>query len=205
MTKKRKRKKEEKKAAIGFWKRNYSEVWNYLKESKGYIWGIFAVFLIISVLGYFFPVFFVEEIQEIVRGLLAKIEGLNTWQLILFILRNNVLSSLFSLLLGIVFGIVPLFSAILNGYILGFVSNVVTVEAGFGQLWRLLPHGIFEIPAIIISMGLGIKFGMFLFSKKPTAEFQKRLLMNLKVFLFVILPLLIVAAIIEGVLMIALG
>ena len=34
------------------------------------------------------------------------------------------------------------------------------------DLFRLLPHGIFELPAIFISLGLGLRFGMFIFQKE---------------------------------------
>jgi len=34
---------------------------------------------------------------------------------------------------------------------------------GYGILWRLVPHGIFELPAVFISLGLGIKLGTFIF------------------------------------------
>jgi len=56
------------------------------------------------------------------------------------------------------------------------------------------------LPAIFLSFGLGIKLGTFILQKKKIESFKDYFLNSLRVFFFVILPLLIVAAIIEGVL-----
>ena len=202
---KKRGKSKEKKGNAGFWKSNYRETWQYVVESKNYIWGAFWVFLLFSVLGFIFPVFFVDQIQEFVMELLEMTKDLNAWQMILFLFRNNLWSAFSGILLGIVFGVVPALSTILNGYVLGFVSSAVVAEAGYISLWRLLPHGIFEIPAVMISLGLGIKLGMFMFARKPIYEFKRRLLMSMKVFLLIVIPLLVVAAIIEGALIIYLA
>ena len=77
-------------------------------------------------------------------------------------------------------------------------------KAGFFEMWRLLPHGIFELPAVFISLGLGIRLGTTLFNrnvKNIDKEIFRRLRNSFKVFIFIVLPLLVVAAIIEGVLM----
>src|SRR3989344_2332310 len=104
-----------------------------------------------------------------------------------------------------IFGILPLLSIIANGYLVGFVSSMAVQEAGFNSLWRLFPHGIFELPAVFISFGLGIKFGTFIFKKNKKDAFKEYLINCLRVFIFVIIPLLIIAAIIESSLIIFLG
>lgn len=200
-----KKKKEEKRKESDFWKKNYSEVWKYLKESKNYIWGVFSAFLLFCILGFIFPMFFVDQIKEFIVELLEITKDFNVWQMILFLFRNNIWSAFSGMLMGVVFGIIPAVSTVLNGYVLGFVSNAVVAEAGYLSLWRILPHGIFEIPAIMISLGLGIRLGMFMFAKKPINEFKKRILMSIKTFLLVVFPLLVIAAIIEGLLIIYLG
>ena len=87
---------------------------------------------------------------------------------------------------------------IANGYLVGFVSSVVSEKESILSLWRLLPHGIFEIPAILISAGLGIKLGTFIFQKNKKETLKELVLKSLKTFFFVIVPLLIVAALIES-------
>ena len=88
--------------------------------------------------------------------------------------------------------------AILNGYLVGFVASMAVGSGGVIVLWRILPHGIFELPAVFISLGLGLKFGTFIFQKKILESFRRFLWNSLRVFLLIVLPLLIIAAIIEG-------
>jgi uncharacterized membrane protein SpoIIM required for sporulation len=45
---------------------------------------------------------------------------------------------------------------------------------------------------------MGIKFGSFLFYKQKMKHFSEFFIKSLRVFVFVVLPLLIIAAIIEG-------
>ena len=97
-----------------------------------------------------------------------------------------------------VLGIYPVVATIANGFILGFVASMAVSSEGFFVLWRIFPHGIFELPAIFISFGLGLKIGTFIFQKKKFESFKKYFMNSLKVFLFIIIPLLIIAAIIEG-------
>jgi len=172
--------------------------WGYIKESKDYVYFAAIIFLFFGLVGFIFPNFFVEQINLLVEQLLKQTEGFGTYSLISFIFFNNLKASFLGLSLGIILGFIPISLAVVNGYVLGFVSNYAVREAGFSSLFRLLPHGIFELPAIIISIGLGIKLGMFFFSKNPYKELIRRVILSLKVFIFIIIPLLIIAAFIEG-------
>jgi len=185
-------------------KGSYKEVGDYLKESKNYIWGAVIAFFAMTLLGFIFPIFFVEEIGKFIIELLELTKDFNMSQMMWFIFKNNIWSAFSGMILGVLLGVVPIISLVLNGYLLGFVSRFVVNEVGYLALWRLLPHGIFEIPAILISLGLGIKLGMFVLHDKPKEEFFRRFILSLKVFLFVILPLLIIAALIEGALILLL-
>ena len=180
--------------------RPFFNSWNYLKESKKFIWIIIGIFLVFMLVGFFVPAnaAIVEQIMKFIEELLLKIEGLSKFQLIKFILFNNVKSSFFGMAFGILFGIFPVFSSIANGYLLGFVSALSVSNEGFVSLWRLVPHGIFEFPAIFISLGLGLKLGTFAFRRKGWEFLKKNILKSIKTFLLIVLPLLIVAGIIEG-------
>ena len=133
---------------------------------------------------------------------------MNFIQLFIFIFQNNLKSSFIGLTSGILLGILPLIMIFFNGYLLGFISNKVTQAYNFGVLWRLLPHGIFEIPAIIISLGLGVRIGVSLIST-DFKQIKKNLLYHIEnsliVFLFVVFPLLLIAALIEAALMVFVG
>jgi uncharacterized membrane protein SpoIIM required for sporulation len=145
---------------------------NYLKKTKGYIWISFFAFLLLALIGYFLPVFYTKEIIAILKELVSKTEGLDLFGLIRFIFLNNIKSSLAAIIFGIALGIIPVLVIMINGYVLGFVASMVVAEEGIGVLWRLLPHGVFELPAVFISIGLGLKLGLFwAYSKEKFRSF----------------------------------
>lgn len=186
---------------------NFKLSLDYIKEIKIYVWFSVILFFGIGILGYMFPVFFEEQILTMIAELIRQTEGLSVLELIRFIFINNVKSGFFAVIFGVFLGIIPLIITMMNGYVLGFVANKTIAIEGVLVLWRLLPHGIFEIPAIMISIGLGLKLGLFLFFSKDKTwkEFKKWVVNSLRAFIFVVVPLLVVAGIIEGILIIFLG
>ncbi len=171
----------------------------YLGESKNYIWAVILVFLAGMIIGAAFSES-LGFLDEMLKELVSQIEGLGTIGTILFILENNLKSALFSIVLGAALGVFPVISALSNGMIFGYVAKLTAIEIGALELWRVLPHGIFELPAIFIALALGIKLGMSVFSEKKTETFLTRAMHSLILFVTVVVPLLIVAAIIEGIL-----
>ncbi len=187
-------------------KKEYRECWKYLKESRKFIYAVVGMFFVFALVGFFVPApaYITEQIMELLEEILGKTEGLSHFELTRFIFLNNIKSSFFGMTFGILFGIFPVFVAILNGYVLGFVSEMsVSVAGGSSLLW-LLPHGIFELPAIFISLGLGLRLGTWVFKKDKHKFFREEVVRILEIFLLIVIPLLIIAAIIEGIL-IALG
>lgn len=187
--------------------KEYFSNWKYIKELRNYLLFVFVVFLLSTLLALVYqPPEIIELIEKFLKELVEKTSGLTAWQMIIFILNNNLSTSFFSMLSGILFGIFPVLVSLSNGYVLGYVSGAVVETGGISNLWRLLPHGIFEFPAIILSLALGTKLGMFWFAKKDKRkeEFLKRLKQSISIFLLIILPLLIIAAIIEGLLIVLL-
>ncbi len=183
-----------------FFARQYSECWSYLKSSRNFIYAIIGIFFGFSLVSFFLPVpnSIVLQISKFIEEILSRTEGMNQFELIKFIFLNNLQSSFTGMLFGVFLGIFPIAAVILNGYILGFVANISVKSEGFLVLWRLFPHGIFELPAVFISLGLGLRFGTFVFQKNKAESFREYLWNSLKCFLFIIFPLLVIAAIIEG-------
>ena len=200
-------KKRSKKKRQGFFSRNYKLSWKFLKESRNFIYFIIGVFLLFVLIGYFVPTpdFLKERILKMIENLLNQTEGLGQFELIKFILLNNLQASFSGLIFGVFLGIFPVLVAIANGYLLGFVAVRVALSEGISALFSLLPHGIFELPAVFISLGLGLKLGTFIFRKNIKESFKNYFLESLRVFVFIIIPLLIIAAIIEGTLIFILG
>ncbi len=181
-------------------KKEYQKSWNYIKESKKFILIVLGIFLAFSLIGFFIPApeFITKQIADFIKEILLKTENMSQSRLISFIFLNNLQSSFFTMIFGIFLGIFPVISAIANGYLLGFVANFAIQEDGIFSLWRIFPHGIFELPAIFISFALGLRLGASIFSRKEFRKFNENFISSLKTFILIIIPLLIIAAIIEG-------
>ena len=151
-------------------------------------------------MGFIFPVFFREEIFSIMKEMTGLLAGKNTMELIFAIFLNNLKASFMSMILGIGVAVFPVATAVVNGYILGFVAREVVNTEGLFVLWQLLPHGVFEIPAILLSIGIGIRIGTDLFKKNAKRETKNNIIEGLRFFAFVVFPLLLIAGIIEGIL-----
>lgn len=181
-------------------KEEYTKCWDYLKKTKKYIMFIIFFFILTALVGFFFktPELISQEIFKLLEEILAKTSGMNQGELTSFIFFNNLQSSFMGMIFGFILGIFPLIGTITNGYLLGFVARMAVAKEGFVSLLSLLPHGIFELPAIFISLGMGLKFGTFLFKKQKQKTFEDYLWNSTRVFVFIVIPLLIIAAIIEA-------
>lgn len=180
-------------------KKQFRGALKYLRESKNYILAVALIFICGILLGVIFSGS-LGFLDEILKELAERIKGLNTFETILFILQNNLTASLFGMAFGIVLGIFPVLTSFSNGVLLGYVLKIVFIDSGVKEFWRILPHGVFEIPAVFISLALGVKLGMFIFSREKGKEFMIRAKNSIILFVCVVIPLLIIAAIIEGLL-----
>jgi len=192
-----------------FFAENYLKCWKFAVECRWFFVFAFGFFSLMFLIGFAFPVFFRAEIFEFIATLMLEIEGKSTLGLIGFIFLNNLQATFMAMMLGVFFGIFPLLTCAVNGYLLGFVAREAVVSDGVFVMWNLLPHGVFELPAVIFSIGvglrLGVKVGILVFrgsgvvgkkGKKVQYVFRE----GLRFFLFVVFPLLVVAGIIEGIL-----
>lgn len=119
----------------------------------------------------------------------------------IFIFIKNVLVILTSFVLSPVFCLVPVIALVLNGGLIGLVSTSVIQEKSLGYvLAGLLPHGIFELPALIMGEAVALSFGtaviLALLKKERGNLVLPNLRRNLK-YLVIALILLLPAAIIE--------
>lgn len=186
---------------------SYMESFRYIKETKNFIYLTIGIFCLFVLAGFFLPVplGLEQTITSFIERLLSETEGFSQSQMISYIFFNNFQSSFMGVALGTLFGVFPMISALANGYILGFVASRITEGNGPLILWRILPHGIFELPALFISLGMGARLGTFIFKKNKAETFRYNLLNSIKTFFLVVVPLLIIAAIIEGSLIVLLG
>lgn len=182
---------------------------DFVKESKNYFYLVVGIFFLSALMGYVYVPSEIEEmLMDLLKEILGQTEGLNTKELFEFIFTNNLQSSFLGMILGIFFGIFSFFVIFVNGYLLGFVSEMAVRESGsFLSLFLLVPHGIFELPAVFISLAFGLKLGVGFFNilrdsfnKNSRDNFIQDLINSIRSFIVVVIPLLLIAAFIEAIL-----
>lgn len=118
-----------------------------------------------------------------------------------FIFLKNVSALLFSFIFSPILCLLPIIALTFNGVLLSLVSVLVAQEKSLGLvLAGLLPHGIFEIPALIIGEAAALSFGATAILALISREKRNLVLPNLKKnvkYLMLAFVLMVPAAIIE--------
>ena len=147
----------------------------------------------------FFSLFF-DDLEQLAEDVFS---GPSRWRGVRILFANNLRASLMMLLGGILL-IFPLFGLVVNGGIVGVVSTLIATEGTLGlfgfYVVGILPHGIFEIPAILLSGAIGLKISKELLSPPRGATRKHRLKKNYQAALWslpVIILLLAIAAVVE--------
>lgn len=164
-----------------------------IAELRPFVWFAIVLFLVGAALGMLFPGVSIERL-DVLKQLAEQLRGESAGVLIAAIFLKNATATAMSILLGVAFGIVPMFGALANGLLLGALALINP-----GGLWRIIPHGVFELPAVFIAWGTGIWVGLWFRASEPLATLGTRLRKGAAIFLTVIVPLLLIAAVIEGV------
>lgn len=175
----------------------------YLKSSWKYICIISGIFFISLIAGLLIPLKDLglpENYLEMFRNSFGWIRTLSPVSIMLVIFLNNAVKSLFAIVLGAGFGIIPIIFVGGNGIILGLIANEVSKQQGIVfVLAALVPHGIIEIPMILISAGLGLRLGYFMYLslRDEKKDMRAELAGSLRLYMRLIMPLLFVSAMIE--------
>ncbi|QYK69511.1 stage II sporulation protein M [Paenibacillus sp. S02] len=134
------------------------------------------------------------------------------WSFFVFIFFNNAIKCVLVIFMGAVFGIVPFIFLIVNGMVLGFVVHLQT-DMGRSMyevvVKGLLPHGVIELPVLIIACAFGLKFGINIMStigtsiglkhKETGPSWDVFMKQTLRVSIWSVILLLIAAAIESGI------
>lgn len=92
-------------------------------------------------------------------------------------------------------------STFINGCLIGFLAKDKGLIIVF---FSILPHGIFELSAFLFSAAVGLKICREVFKRKEERALLKELRDGFRFLLFVLLPLLFIAALIEAFLIVIL-
>lgn len=114
---------------------------------------------------------FLENQMAAIKGLVGQLDESSnpTLSMMVFIFLNNAIKSVMVIFLGAFFGIFPVFFLAINGLIIGYllklaINGQTTISLFDLVVKTLLPHGILEIPALIIVAAYGLRLGKLLFS-----------------------------------------
>jgi len=143
-----------------------------------------------------------DTFESSLAGFIKVFRGLPKLQLAAAIFLNNMVKTLGVILLGTLLGVIPGCFLILNGAVLGMVLSLSgQVRGHWVTLLSLLPHGMLELPAVFLGTATGIMMGTSMARKLFATSASKigtELGHALKFFCTVIVPLLLVAAIVEA-------
>lgn len=144
-----------------------------------------------------------NEIQTLFNGkAFLNSTGVDLWLGIFF---NNLVASGISILSGgIPFLFLPLFSLASNAIIIGLIGAVYQIN-GVGWipfLVGILPHGVIEIPALILGVTLGVhlcnKLVKKILKRSFKGEVKQAIIGCLRIYLLWLIPLFFIAAFIEA-------
>ena len=175
----------------------------YIYSLRFYILFIVVFFIssaIIGYLGFLNELFsaaleYIQQLSENVKGFSDSYPLWVSFLLFFFVIfLNNAFTCFIDILTGPLVGIVPLFSAFVNGGIVGWFVQ----KEGAIVLIAIIPHGVFEIPAFLISAAIGLRLGREVFRSRDERDLGGEMKRGLWVFLTLIFPLLLIAAIIES-------
>ena len=167
--------------------------------------GVFVGSIIIGYIGFLSEIFNVplEWIKQLSGNLKESTQIYPTWIIFLaffaVLFLNNSFTCFLDIILGPLIGIFPLFSVFINGGLLGWFAK----EQGLIIFLAIVPHGMFEIPAFLLSTSIGLRLGREVLKRKGDRDLKKELRNGLRVFLILVLPLLFIAALIESALIVA--
>jgi stage II sporulation protein M len=83
--------------------------------------------------------------------------------IMIIIFLKNLLASAMAMMLGLGLGLIPLMVVTSNGFLLGIVGYAAVQKAGFLFLAAgILPHGIIELPVVLVSIAIGFRLGYLL-------------------------------------------
>jgi stage II sporulation protein M len=141
------------------------------------------------------------QLQELLQQFAQMFHGLPKLQLAIAIFLNNSVKTLVVILFGPLLGIAPVLFLILNGAILGAVMPVAAASKGvWSALMTVLPHGVLELPAILLGTSVGLRLGAHAWrhlAGKADKSLLSELGDGLRIYLGVIVPLLLLAAVVE--------
>jgi len=167
---------------------------------------IFSAFFIAGTVA---PKQFRQSGVDALQPLQEEYQSMGGGKLYFALLVRNVMVSIMIMVSGVLFGIVPVFSMASNGLLLGVVCRQRADATGIAKAaLEVLPHGIIEIPALLIAASYGLWLGLTFIRRmrgRESTPIRFHIEHAFRRYFAIVFPLLIVAAAIETMLILKIG
>jgi len=175
-------------------------------RDTGRYFGISALIFFVSIIaGYIYAALYPPSMGDLFAGwepIIEWLQNATSIEIFLLIFINNSVKSLLILVLGIGFGVIPALFLAYNGIFIGLAVYIMKELTGWtAVLIGLMPHGVIEIPAILLAAGVGMRLGDILAQtifRGARFDLKSEFMDALRIFSRIILPMLLIAAIIEA-------
>lgn len=142
-----------------------------------------------------------QKIIEMFQAVVGNYRGLAGGALFFNILVQNVMATIFVIISGVAVGIVPAIAIGSNGFGLGVLYRQAAEASDYWKAaMKVLPYGVFEIPALLIAASYGLWLGAMVVRRMRGKEsFLLRFPIEhaFRRYFAVVFPLLVIAAAIE--------
>lgn len=180
----------------------------YVHELRYFLLLVVSIFVLCIIAGYAISVIMPSMTDTLLSGLKEKAVDLSSRSplgMTFGIFLNNASVCFLEIVLGPFLGVFPAFSIASNGVIIGVALGMVITKYGalLGVLvfvLGLLPHGIFELTAVFMSAAMGLKLFYDVVRaviKSDLSLFKNSVQETMQIYIFWILPILLVAAFVE--------
>jgi stage II sporulation protein M len=168
---------------------------------RRYILILALIFAVSFLAGTIAPSAIRQQMTEVFEGVVGNYRGLAGGSLFFNILVQNVMATIFVILSGVLAGVIPTFAISSNGFGLGVLFRQASEASGYATaVLKVLPYGVFEIPALLIAASYGLWLGVMAVRKmrgKESTLLRIHIEHAFRRYFTVVFPLLVVAAAIE--------
>lgn len=176
----------------------------YLNSLKKYLVSIHLIFSISLILGLIVAFLYPERSTNLIynfKEIFGWITVLDPYERTLAIFKNNAATCLLAIILGLGFGVIPLFIVAINGFFLGILVLVSSKQTSvFFVLAAIIPHVIIELPMVLLSAGIGMRLGneVYRYFKGIDTNLMEDFKQGISFFIRFIAGLLFISAVIES-------
>jgi len=164
--------------------RHYHRIGSDLQEARAYIFAAIIIFVSGNILALLIP-HVGEKVISLALEYFKPFKDKNYLELLVAIFLQNASSAFLAIAFGFLLGIIPVLGAVFNGIVLGALVHLDPLH-----IFMIIPHGLFELPAVFIAWGLGIWCAGGLFQARRLETIIVRIKKSLNIYLSVVVPLL---------------